>query len=171
MEQKSNITLIGMPGAGKSTVGVVLAKVLGCRFIDSDLEIQEAYGELLHNLIRIYGNEKFLEMENQVNAAVSPQRAVIATGGSAVYGKEAMEHLREISAVVYLKLSYESLKQRLGDLKERGVVMKPGQTLWDILEERQPLYEKYAHLTIDADGLGIREIVGKIADAVRADTV
>ncbi len=167
MEQKSNITLIGMPGAGKSTAGIVLAKVLGYRFIDSDLEIQETYGALLHELIQRYGNEKFLEMENRVNAAVSPQRSVIATGGSAVYGKEAMEHFRDISVVVYLRLTYENLILRLGDLKERGVIMKPGQTLQDIIKERQPLYEHYAHVTIDADGLDIRGIVETIVNEVK----
>ena len=157
MEQKSNITLIGMPGAGKSTAGIVLAKVLGYRFIDSDLEIQETYGALLHELIQRYGNEKFLEMENRVNAAVSPQR----------YGKEAMEHFRDISVVVYLRLTYENLILRLGDLKERGVIMKPGQTLQDIIKERQPLYEHYAHVTIDADGLDIRGIVETIVNEVK----
>ena len=116
---KNNVTLIGMPGAGKSTVGVVLAKVLGYRFVDSDLVIQEQAGRLLHELITELGDEGFLELENKVNAGIEAERSVIATGGSVVYGREAMEHLRDISTVVYLRLSCESLTERLGDLHER----------------------------------------------------
>ncbi len=165
--KKNNITLIGMPGAGKSTVGVVLAKVLGYRFVDSDLEIQEQTGKLLHELINIHGDEGFLKIENRINAGLSVEQAVIATGGSAVYGQEAMEHLREISTVVYLRLSYETLKVRLGDLHERGVVLKPGQTLQDLMEVRSPLYERYAHLVVDEEGLDIRQIVKKITDILK----
>ena len=151
----NNITLIGMPGAGKSTVGVVLAKVLGYRFLDSDLAIQEQTKKKLHELISFYGEKGFLEIENQVNAAISVSNTVIATGGSAVFGEEAMRHLQEISTVVYLK-------ERLGDLHERGVVMEQGQTLSDLMDIRCPLYEKYAHITIEADQLDIRAIVQKI---------
>lgn len=164
---KDNVTLIGMPGVGKSTVGVVLAKVLGYRFMDSDLEIQEQTGKLLHELISEYGDEGFLEIENRVNAGLQVKRSVIATGGSAVYGKEAMEHLREISTVVYLRLPYERLKVRLGDLHQRGVVLKPGQTLRDLVEVRSPLYEKYAHITVDEDDMDIRGVVEKITFALK----
>ena len=164
---KRNVTMIGMPGAGKSTVGVVLAKVLGYRFLDSDLEIQEQTGKLLHELITELGDEGFLRLEEQVNAGLRADRSVIATGGSAVYGEAAMAHLREISTVVYLKLSCESLKERLGDLHERGVVLKPGQTLRDLMEIRTPLYERYAHVTIEAEGRDIRQIVGAITDALQ----
>ena len=163
-QNKHNITLIGMPGAGKSTVGVVLAKILGYRFLDSDLEIQEQTQKRLHELIREYGNERFLKIENQINAGISASHTVIATGGSAVYGKEAMEHLRSISTVIYLKLSYESLESRLGDLQERGVVMGTGQTLQDIMNDRCPLYEKYAHITVDAEHLDIKDLAKKICD-------
>ncbi len=164
---KDNVTLIGMPGAGKSTVGVVLAKVLGYRFLDSDLEIQEQTGKLLYELIEEYGDEGFLRLENQVNAGLTVRRSVIATGGSAVYGKEAMEHLRDISTVVYLRLSCESLKERLGDLHRRGVVLKPGQTLQDLMDIRCPLYETYAHVVIDAEELDIREVVKRITEALQ----
>lgn len=164
---KENVTLIGMPGAGKSTVGVVLAKVLGYRFLDSDLEIQEQTGKLLYQLIEEYGDEGFLQLENQVNAGLDVSRSVIATGGSAVYGKEAMEHLRDISTVVYLRLSCESLKERLGDLHQRGVVLKPGQTLKDLMDIRTPLYEAYAHVVIDAEELDIREVVKQITEALQ----
>ncbi len=160
---QNNITLIGMPGAGKSTIGVVLAKVLGYRFLDSDLEIQEQTKKRLHELISEYGQQGFLEIENRVNQGIFAENTVIATGGSAVFGKEAMEHLREISTVVYLKLSYESLKVRLGDLHERGVVMEEGQTLWDIMQLRCPLYEKYAHIAVDVEEMDIQEIVRQLA--------
>lgn len=163
---KDNVTLIGMPGAGKSTVGVVLAKVLGYRFVDSDLEIQEKTGKLLYQLIEEYGDEGFLEIENQVNAGLQVHNSVISTGGSAVYGEEAMEHLREISTVVYLKLNHRSLKKRLGDLRKRGVVLKSGQTLKDLMDVRSPLYEKYAHIVVDEEGLDIRDVVEKITSAL-----
>lgn len=163
---QDNITLIGMPGAGKSTVGVVLAKVLGYRFLDSDLEIQEKTQRRLHELIREYGDEGFLEIENRVNAQIAVSHSVIATGGSAVYGKEAMEHLRDISTVVYLRLSYEALESRLGDLHKRGVVMAPGQTLRELMEIRCPLYEKYAHSIVDVGQLDLKGTVEQIASLI-----
>lgn len=160
---KSNIVLIGMPGAGKSTVGVVLAKRLGYRFIDSDLVIQDKHGKLLHELIEEHGVEGFWQIENDVNAGLNVEKSIIATGGSVIYGKEAMEHLGEIGTIVYLKLSYEEIKDRLGDLNARGVTLMPGQTLADLYEERTPMYEKYAHVTIECDGKMLREIVKEIA--------
>lgn len=160
-----NVVLIGMPGAGKSTVGVVLAKALGYTFVDSDLVIQQQTGKLLHELISAYGVDGFWKIENDVNASLDMENAVIATGGSVCYETEAMEHLRQIGTVVYLKLSYEEIEDRLGDLNARGVTMKAGQTLRDLYEERTPLYEKYAHVTIECDGYKIREIVARIATA------
>jgi shikimate kinase len=156
---KDNIILIGMPGAGKSTVGVVLAKRLGYRFVDSDLVIQEKYGKLLHELISENGVEGFWKIENDVNVSLKLHKSVIATGGSAVYGREAMEHFRETGTVLYLKLPYEEVEERLGDLNARGVTLQPGQTLKALYEERIPLYEKYAHRVIDCSGKQIREIV------------
>ena len=155
----NNIILIGMPGCGKSTIGVVLAKNLGFRFIDSDLLIQEQEHRLLHEIIEQDGLDGFNRIENQVNASIDTDSSVIATGGSAVYGKEAMQHLHEIGAVFYLKLSYEELKNRLGDLSERGVSIRKGQTLLDLYEERKPLYEKYADYVVDCEGKSIREVV------------
>ena len=157
-----NVILIGMPGSGKSTVGVVLAKKLGYRFIDSDLVIQEKYGKLLYQLIEERGEAGFLMLENEINASITAEGAVIATGGSAVYGKEAMRHFREIGQIVYLKLPFEELEQRLGDLHERGVVLKKGYTLRDLYEERIPLYEKYADITIACEGKDIRSVMGEI---------
>ena len=163
-----NIVLIGMPGAGKSTVGVVLAKRMGMSFMDSDLVIQEQEGRTLHKIIEEKGTEGFLEVEDRINAGISPKNTIIATGGSVVYGKNAMKHLCEIGTVCYLKLSYESIADRLGDLAQRGVALKDGQTLIDLYQERTPLYEKYANLTIDCENKNIREIVGEIARIFQA---
>lgn len=165
---RDNVVLIGMPGAGKSTVGVVLAKRLGYSFVDSDFVIQERYGKLLHELIEERGVEGFWKLENDVNASLKLHRSVIATGGSAVYGAEAMEHLREIGTVLYLKLPYEDIEERLGDLNARGVTLKPGQTLRDLYEERIPLYEKYAHKVMECQGKQLRELV-HMAAAMQAD--
>lgn len=154
---EKNIVLIGMPGVGKSTIGVILAKQLGYQFVDADLLIQQQEKRLLHQIITQEGIEGFLAIENRVNASIDAERSVIATGGSVVYGKEAMEHLRSIGTVVYLKLSYEALQSRLRNLKDRGVVLREGQTLLDLYQERTPLYEKYADLVIDEEGLDIEQ--------------
>ena len=158
-----NIVLIGMPGVGKSTIGVVLAKNLGMAFIDSDLVIQEQEDKRLHELIAEHGIDGFIKIENDVNSSINPKKAVIATGGSAVYGEEAMKHFKSIAKIIYLQLSYESIEDRLGDLTKRGVVLRDGQTLKDLYEERVPLYQKYADKIIDCENKGIREIVNQIA--------
>ena len=145
----NNIILIGMPGVGKSTLGVVLAKVLGFQFIDADLLIQEQERKKLHQIIKEVGINGFMEIENQVNASIEAERSVIATGGSVVYCRQAMSHLKEIGTVVYLKVSLSTLEKRLGNLKRRGVILKKGQTLKDLYEERVPLYEKYANVVVD----------------------
>ena len=163
-----NIVLIGMPGAGKSTIGVVLAKKLGLRFLDSDLVIQDRCGMLLHEIMEKKGLEGFKEIEDQVNASLDVTNCVIATGGSAVYGKNAMAHLKEIGTVVYLKLSYEEISNRLGDLHERGVALKPGQSLLSLYNERIPLYEKYADIVVDCDGLMLRESVEYIVRQLKS---
>lgn len=152
-----------MPGAGKSTVGVVLAKKLGYVFMDSDLVIQSKEGKLLHEIISEKGVEGFWKVEEQVNAAIDTDRTVIATGGSVVYGPRAMEHLHDIGTVVYLKLSLKAIADRLGDLNERGVTLKEGQDLQGLYEERVPLYEKYADVTIDCENLQIREVVDAVS--------
>ncbi len=157
-----NIVLIGMPGAGKSTVGVVLAKKLGFSFLDSDLLIQDHEKMLLHEIIEQKGLDGFNQIENEVNASITATNSVIATGGSVIYGKEAMEHLKTIGTVIYLQLNYEELKERLGDLEERGVSIRPGMTLEDLYAERTPLYETYADLTIACDNKPIRKIVQEI---------
>ena len=161
-----NIILIGMPGAGKSTVGVVLAKSLGYNFIDSDLVIQAETGKRLFEIIEEEGIDGFLAVENQINAKLQTHHAVIATGGSVIYGEEAMEHLKSIGKVVYLKVSYESLRKRLGDLLKRGVAIRNGSTLLDLYNERVPMYERYADITVDAQDKGIREVMEAIEAAV-----
>lgn len=158
-----NIILIGMPGAGKSTVGIVLAKVLGYDFIDSDLLIQKEEGKLLWQIMEDVGNEGFNRIEERVNSRICADRSVIATGGSVVYGPKAMEHLQSIGTVVYLKASCEALEQRLGDLTKRGVVFEPGQTLRDLYNERVPLYEKYAHITVDVGDKTVQKAVEAIS--------
>ena len=146
-----NIVLIGMPGVGKSTAGVVLAKVLGYEFIDADLIIQQQEGKLLREIIAEVGTDGFIEVENRVNSQI-------------VYGKEAMQHLREIGTVVYLKVSYDILEKRLHDIKGRGVVLKDGQDLRGLYEERVPLYEKYADITVCEDNLNVEQTIEKITE-------
>lgn len=163
---KDNIVLIGMPGAGKSTVSVVLAKKLGKNFLDSDLVIQEKTGKLLHEIISESGIEEFNKIEDSINASLNVANTIIATGGSVIYGKNAMEHLKSIGKVFYLKLSFAEIEERLGDLKKRGVVLREGQDLKSLYEERVPLYEKYADVTIDCDGKMLREVVEEIAAMV-----
>ena len=166
MEQKINIELIGMPGVGKSTIGVILAKVLGYSFLDADLLIQEQEGKLLREIIEEKGTDGFIEVENRVNASIRADRAIIATGGSVVYGKEAMEHLKEIGRVVYLKVSYAILEKRLADIKGRGVVLKEGQTLETLFEERSKLYEQYADIEVSEEGLDVEQTVEKLVEAL-----
>ena len=159
---KDNIVLIGMPGAGKSTAGVILAKVLGYQFVDADLVIQEEEGKRLHEIIEEVGTDGFIEVENRVNASLTAEHSVIATGGSVVYGTEAMEHLKAIGTVIYLKLPYEVVRKRLSDIKGRGVVLKDGQTLKDLYEERVLLYEKYADIIVDELGRNVEQTVEEI---------
>lgn len=161
-----NIVLIGMPGSGKSTLGVVLAKMLGYGFIDSDLIIEEEENRLLHEIIREEGIEGFMAIENRVNSNIETSRKVIATGGSAIYGAEAMEHLGKIGTIVYLKWGLEELAEHLGDLTERGVVLKEGQDLRGLYEERCPYYEKYADITVECSGESIEAMTREIMKAL-----
>lgn len=163
----NNLVLIGMPGVGKSTIGVVLAKVIGYQFIDSDLVIQEKEKRLLHEIIAKEGIDGFIEIENKINASLLVEQSVIATGGSVVYCKDAMKHLKSIGQIVYLKLSYQQLEKRLSDIKGRGVVLRDGQTLRDIYDERTALYEKYADIIIDEERLTIEETITKITEAIQ----
>ena len=167
-EDKGNIILIGMPGAGKSTLGVVLAKILNKNFIDADLLIQSQCDKTLQKIIDAMGPDGFIEIENQVLSDLQASDTVVATGGSAVYSDEAMRHLAKIGKIVYLAISYDSLVGRLNDLQERGVVLKGGisMSLHDLYDERKPLYEKYADITVNVDDLSITAAARKVASAV-----
>lgn len=161
---KENITLIGMPASGKSTIGVLLAKRLRYAFVDTDLLIQEKESRLLKEIIAQDGLQGFLHIENQVNARIDVKRSVIAPGGSVIYGKEAMEHLKQISLIVYLKLSYEEVARRLGDLTDRGVALRDGMTLRELYDERVPYYEEYADIVLEEDTFN----PGQSVDRLRA---
>ena len=154
-----NIILIGMPAVGKSTVGVVVAKRLGYEFIDMDLLIQKQEKRLLKEIIEEEGIAGFLKIENQVNRDVQAERAVISPGGSVVYCQEAMEHYQKIGVVVYLRASFETINHRICNAKNRGVVLKEGQTLEMLYEERVKLFEKYADITIDEEGKELGETI------------
>ncbi len=159
-----NIILIGMPAVGKSTVGVVVAKRLGYEFIDTDLLIQKQENRLLKEIIAEEGNDGFLVIENQVNRDLDVEKAVIAPGGSVVYCEEAMEHFKKIGTIVYLQASYEIIDTRIKNAKDRGVVLKDGQTLKDLYEERVKLFEKYADYTVCEEGLTIEETIGNVLE-------
>lgn len=161
--KKNNIILIGMPGVGKSTVGVVLAKILGYRFVDTDLVIQEKTGKLLKDIIAEEGSDGFIEVEERINSEIDAENSVIAPGGSVIYGSKAMEHFKEIGTVVYLKASYETINSRLSNLEGRGVVLKEGQTLKDLYDERCVLYEKYADITVDEENKSLSETARAVA--------
>lgn len=163
----NNIIFIGMPAAGKSTVGVVTAKRIGYRFIDTDLLIQEQEGMLLREIIDRQGIEKFLEIEDQANAKVEAEKAVIAPGGSVIYCENAMRHYKEIGKIVYLQASFETINNRLKNVRNRGVVLREGQTLRALYNERVPLFEKYADITICEDGYELGETVEHVLDALK----
>lgn len=168
MAGNDNVVLIGMPGAGKSTLGIVLAKIINYSFMDADLVIQQQCDKTLQKLIDACGPDGFIEVENEILRDIEAERTVIATGGSAVYSDEAMKHLASIGRVVYLKISYEQLVTRLSDLQERGVVLKGGigMSLRELFDERKPLYERYADITVDVDDLSITAAARKVADAL-----
>ena len=162
----NNIILIGMPGSGKSTVGVLLAKMLGYNFIDADLLIQQREGKKLYEILEEKGNAYFAKVEDEVNASIEVENTVIATGGSVVYGEAAMAHLKSIGKVVYLKVPLRELERRIKNFATRGIQMEPGQTLGDLLDERAPLYEKYADLTVTTGGAGLQRNAEKIIAAL-----
>lgn len=162
---RPNLILVGMPASGKSTAGIVLAKVLGYDFIDSDLIIQKRAGKKLAEIIKRDGVDGFIKFENDVNCSINPKEdepAVISTGGSAIYGDEAMQHFKEIGKVIYLKVDYDTLCSRLQDIRQRGVVLRDGQTFRDLYEERIVLYEKYADIIIDEKDKNVEDIVSLI---------
>lgn len=161
------ITLIGMPGSGKSTIGVLLAKMLGLDFVDTDIVIQTREGALLQTVLERNGIETFLDIEADALCELSyPNGAVVAPGGSCVCRERAMEHLKQIGSVVYIKLPYESIEPRITNLDTRGIAFRPGETLRDIYDYRTPLYEKYADITVETEGLTLEQSAAAILKAL-----
>ncbi len=167
MMVNNNIILIGMPGVGKSTIGVILAKILGYHFVDADIVIQQQEKRLLKDIIATEGIDGFIQIENRINASIEGEKCIIATGGSVIYGTEAMEHYQKIGTIIYLKQSYGILDSRLHDIKGRGVVLKQGQDLKALYEERCILYEKYADIIINEENMGVEETIGKILEILK----
>lgn len=163
---KKNIIMIGMPASGKSTIGVILAKTMGKAFLDTDLLIQEHEGLLLQEIINQKGHAHFRKVEEHVLASLETEGTVVATGGSAVYYDGAMEHLGENGIRVYLSLSLPEITKRLSNIKTRGITMGPGETLADLYAQRLPLYERYADITIETEGLSVEQSVEKIISAL-----
>jgi len=163
-----NIILIGLPGAGKSTVGVILAKTLGLNFIDTDIAIQEKTGRLLQEILDEDGPEVFKEIEEETILSLHPDNTVIATGGSVVCSRDAMVYLGLTGVVVYLKISYDEMEDRLNNITTRGIVLLPGQTLRGMYDQRIPLYKRYADLTIDCSDADFETVVGKVIDQLHS---
>ena len=158
----NNITLIGMPGSGKSTIGVVLAKILGYTFIDTDILMQNQENRLLHEILESDGISRFLNIESRVITSCDYEKCVIATGGSAVLCENTMNYLSNMSRIVYLKLRLEFLKERINSIQTSGIVMSENQSLEDVYEIREPLYEQYADLIIDCNNKGFEEVINNI---------
>ena len=158
----ANIILIGMPGCGKSTVGVILAKTLGIGFVDTDLVIQQRENRLLQNIIDVDGIDYFLDCEAQAVKTVDCDNSVIATGGSVVYREDAIEHLKKNGKIVYLDVLLDEIKRRLNNISTRGIAAKKNDSIDDIYNERVALYNKYADIIIKTDGESVEKTVEKI---------
>jgi len=164
-----NIILVGMPGSGKSTLGILLSKKIQYGYIDSDSVIVALENKLLPELIEELGNEGFLDLEARVNASITARRCVIATGGSAIYRGDVIEKMKENGIVVYLKIPYEEVERRLGDLKTRGIVLKDGFTLKDLYNERAPLYEKHADYIVELRESSVEESTERICEIISGE--
>jgi shikimate kinase len=162
-----NIVIIGMPGAGKSTMGVILAKTLGRHFIDTDIVAQETKGRLLQEIIDEEGTGAFLETEEKTILSLRCHHTVIATGGSVVFSGKAMEHLRKDGVIVYLNISFEEMVRRLNNITTRGIVLAAGQGLREMYNQRVPLYEKYADITIECSDSDFEKCIGNVIDELQ----
>ncbi len=162
-----NVVLIGMPGSGKSCCGILAARELNMSFLDTDLVIQKLAGKSLQNIIDESGIDAFLAEEERALLTVNEENTVVATGGSAVFSDEGMRHLKENGTVVYLKVGYKEMKKRIDNLNTRGVVLKEGETLRGMYNERLPLYEKWAEETIECDGCTVEEAVAKLIKVIK----
>ncbi|MBR6676780.1 MAG: shikimate kinase [Clostridia bacterium] len=166
-----NIIFIGMPGCGKSTLGVLFAKAQMYGFCDTDLLIQQKEKLPLYKVIEQRGIEGFSEVESEIVSKLRGyHRMVIATGGSVVLSEKAMENLRRNGTIVYIKLPSEEIKRRVRNITTRGLVMRKGETLDDIYRQRTPLYEKYADVIVDCTGLRTEESVERIIGALKRYT-
>ena len=165
----SNIVLIGMPGSGKSTCGVIAAKVMLKNFFDTDLLLQGLEQSRLQELIDEKGTDYFYEAEEKAILSLNIEATVIATGGSVIYSDKAMQHLRSLGKVIYLHLSYETMMTRIHNFTTRGIVVKEGNSLLDMYNERLPLYRKYADAVIDCDSNTVEETVEQIVRAANGD--
>lgn len=169
MDSTANIVLIGMPGVGKSTVGVLLAKLLGRGFCDTDLAIQTRTGRRLQDIIDSDGTAAFCRIEAETVLALDLRGCVIATGGSVVYSDAAMRRLKAEGLIVHLDLSLPTLVKRLRDISGRGVVMAPGQSLADLYAERMPLYRRWADVTLLCEGLNHDQVLARLLPLVRPE--
>ena len=171
--EKNNLILIGMPGCGKTTVGGELAKSLKYQFVDADRLIEEKMNMTLEQIISKYGIDKFHDIEGEINSSINGDHQIISTGGSIIYNAKAMEHYNKIGTIIYLNHTYEELKIRLGDLKKRGVTVKPGQTLYDLYLERTPLYEKYAdvNVKIPFGKIPVKDTVNIVIDKLKENSI
>lgn len=167
--KNSNITLIGMPGAGKSSLGVLLAKALGMGFADTDILIQQREGRVLQDIIDNDGIDEFLKTEESVVCGMLTEDTVIATGGSVVYSERAMESLKSTGRIVYLHVSFEKIRERLTNIITRGIVIKQGRSLKDVYDERHPLYMKYADITVNCSEGDIENCVCRIISEIKKD--
>lgn len=161
-----NVILIGMPGAGKSTLGVILAKMLGMHFVDTDILIQETEGSLLQNIIDEKGNDYFRRLEEKVLLKMDVENTVIATGGSAVYYEKAIQHFKQNGIVIYIDVKFEEIESRLDNISTRGITLAKGETIKDLYDSRVPLYEKYADITLKSEGMTADESVIALAKAL-----
>lgn len=167
--QKENVVLIGMPWSGKSTIGVLLAKSLQWNFIDTDLLIQSDMGKSLQQIIDEQGVDKFRHIEEQYVLSIHPEKCVIATGGSVVYSNKAMEYLNNLGIIIYLKYPFEEINRRAKSVDERGLVRAKGQTLFDLYQERTPLYERWAEISIECNQQNHEQVVENILSVIKTE--